>query len=110
MRFQHFAMLDEAEQEVINFHLRMFNHAHNGDFYRARDLPENTIKPLNILVYDDAGKQIGGLMGETQFAYVDTFDYQAPDFYRKVGFEVSGRLDNWDSHGHAKIFLTKQLA
>jgi len=43
-------------------------------------------------------------------AYVDTFDYQAPDFYRKLGYQLVGKLDNWDSHGHAKCFFTKQLA
>ena len=44
-----------------------------------------------------------------QFAYVDTMEYQAPRFYEKLGYIVAGRLPNWDSHGHAKIFLTKAL-
>ena len=43
-------------------------------------------------------------------AYVDTFDYQAPDFYQKLGYQLVGKLENWDSHGHAKCFFTKQLA
>ncbi|HEX4143407.1 MAG TPA: GNAT family N-acetyltransferase [Pirellulales bacterium] len=43
-------------------------------------------------------------------SYVDTLDYQAPDFYRKLGYQLVGRLENWDSHGHAKCFFTKRLA
>jgi GNAT superfamily N-acetyltransferase len=42
-------------------------------------------------------------------AYVDTMDYQAPGFYERMGYAVAGRLENWDSHGHSKLFLTKRL-
>jgi ribosomal protein S18 acetylase RimI-like enzyme len=148
MRYEFVAALDDVQREGINLHLRRFNRAHNATFYQRRDLPENAVKPLYTLAYDAAGVQIGGLMGETQFAwlkisvlavaenvrrrgvgrrlvglaeheakargcqyaYVDTLDYQAPDFYIALGFQVAGRLENWDSHGHAKILLTKQLA
>lgn len=44
-----------------------------------------------------------------RYAYVDTMDYQAPDFYERLGYTIAGRLGDWDSHGHAKIFLIKQL-
>jgi ribosomal protein S18 acetylase RimI-like enzyme len=44
-----------------------------------------------------------------KYSYVDTLDYQAPDFYSKLGYQLVGRLENWDSHGHAKCFFTKQL-
>ena len=44
-----------------------------------------------------------------QFAYVDTLETQAPEFYTRLGYQIVGRLDNWDSHGHAKLFLTKML-
>ena len=36
-------------------------------------------------------------------------DYQAPDFYESLGYTITGRLDDWDSHGHAKLFLVKRL-
>ena len=42
-------------------------------------------------------------------AYLDTMDYQAPEFYLKLGYQITGRLDDWDSHGHTKFFFTKQL-
>jgi GNAT superfamily N-acetyltransferase len=44
-----------------------------------------------------------------KFAYVDTMEYQAPDFYRKLGYESAGTLPNWDSHGNAKWFFIKTL-
>jgi 8-oxo-dGTP pyrophosphatase MutT (NUDIX family)/GNAT superfamily N-acetyltransferase len=40
-------------------------------------------------------------------AYVDTFSYQAPDFYRKLGFEVYGTLDY--PPAHKRYFLSKPL-
>ncbi|PQO46390.1 GNAT family N-acetyltransferase [Blastopirellula marina] len=44
-----------------------------------------------------------------RYLYVDTMQYQAPDFYRRAGFQVVGELPDWDSHGHAKFFLMKQI-
>ncbi len=41
-------------------------------------------------------------------AYLDTFSFQAPDFYKKCGYTEFGRLDNFPS-GHTRSFLTKQL-
>ena len=40
-------------------------------------------------------------------AWLDTFSFQAPDFYRKLGYEVFGELD-W-SGDHRRIFLRKTL-
>ena len=42
-------------------------------------------------------------------SYTDTLDYQAPQFYPACGYRESGRLPNWDSHGHDKIFFIKEL-
>jgi GNAT superfamily N-acetyltransferase len=41
-------------------------------------------------------------------AWVDTFSFQAPGFYRKVGYEVFGELD-W-SPDYKRFFLQKRLA
>jgi ribosomal protein S18 acetylase RimI-like enzyme len=139
--------LSEAELEAVRAPLRQYNHAKNGPFFIAWDLPENAARPLNILAHDAAGTVIGGLLATTQFswlkieiiaiaeawrrrgvgsrvmaaaeteaarrgcryAYLDTMDYHAPDFYRALGYQVAGRLDDWDSHGHAKYFMVKNL-
>jgi GNAT superfamily N-acetyltransferase len=40
--------------------------------------------------------------------YLDTFSFQAPDFYKKHGYIVFGELKNFPA-GHQRFFLTKQL-
>lgn len=43
------------------------------------------------------------------FSLVDTWDFQAEEFYLKNGYERIGEVKNY-WHGHAKIFLRKNLA
>lgn len=42
--------------------------------------------------------------------YVDTMSFQAPVFYEKLGYREVGRYEDWDSHGHDKVYLQKDLA
>lgn len=41
--------------------------------------------------------------------FVDTMSYQAPDFYKRLGYGQVGFIRDWDSHGHDKYFFVKQL-
>ena len=41
-------------------------------------------------------------------AYLDTFSFQAPDFYQRHGYQVFGELKDFPP-GHQRYFLTKQL-
>jgi ribosomal protein S18 acetylase RimI-like enzyme len=41
-------------------------------------------------------------------AYLDTFSFQAPGFYKKHGYQVFGELPDFPP-GHQRYFLTKQL-
>jgi GNAT superfamily N-acetyltransferase len=41
-------------------------------------------------------------------AYLDTFSFQAPDFYKQHGYQVFGELQDFPP-GHRRYFLTKQL-
>ena len=43
-----------------------------------------------------------------EYAYLDTFSFQAPGFYKKHGYEVFGELNNFPP-GHRRYFLSKQL-
>lgn len=40
-------------------------------------------------------------------AHLDTFDFQAKDFYLKHGYEIFGELDG--PEGHKKYFMKKKL-
>ena len=42
------------------------------------------------------------------FSLVDTWDFQAEEFYLKNGYEQIGEIKNY-WHGHSKIFLRKKL-
>lgn len=41
-------------------------------------------------------------------AYLDTFSFQAPDFYLQHGYHVFGELKDFPP-GHQRYYLTKQL-
>ena len=40
--------------------------------------------------------------------YLDTFSFQAPEFYKKHGYQVFGELPDFPA-GHQRYFLTKGL-
>jgi GNAT superfamily N-acetyltransferase len=41
-------------------------------------------------------------------AYLDTFSFQAPEFYQQHGYRVFGQLDDFPV-GHQRYYLKKQL-
>lgn len=41
-------------------------------------------------------------------AYLDTFSFQVPDFYKQHGYQVFGELRDFPA-GHQRYFLTKPL-
>lgn len=49
-----------------------------------------------------------GLKRKCKYAYVDTYSFQALDFYKKIGYEVFGQLDDFPE-GHQRYFLKKSI-
>ncbi|WP_265032735.1 GNAT family N-acetyltransferase [Wolbachia endosymbiont (group A) of Sicus ferrugineus] len=42
-------------------------------------------------------------------ASLNTFDFQAPDFYLKLGYEIFAVLDDCPAKGHKRYYLKKSL-
>ncbi len=59
-------------------------------------------KELLSLAEDEA-RQRGA-----KFSYLDTFSFQAPEFYKKQGYEIFGQLDDFPT-GHQRYYLKKTL-
>lgn len=43
-----------------------------------------------------------------EHAYLDTFSFQAPDFYKRHGYQIFGELPDFPP-GHLRYYLTKEL-
>ena len=56
-----------------------------------------------LMMAEDEGRKRGA-----KKAYLDTFSFQAPEFYKKYGYEVFGELSDFPA-GHRRFFLTKTL-
>jgi ribosomal protein S18 acetylase RimI-like enzyme len=41
--------------------------------------------------------------------HLDTHSYQAPAFYRRLGYEAIGELPSWPGADHVRIFFRKRL-
>ncbi len=128
---------DDAAWEVIGGGISNFNLSHAGS---------DAATPLCIVLRDEAGETLGGLIGDTYYdwlyvslmfvkddlrgqgygeklllraeeeartrgvkdVYLDTFSFQAPGFYKKLGYRVFGELVDFPP-GHTRHFMTKRL-
>ena len=56
-----------------------------------------------LTLAEDEARQRGA-----KHVYLDTFSFQAPDFYKKYGYQVFGVLPDYPA-GHQLYFMTKEL-
>jgi GNAT superfamily N-acetyltransferase len=56
-----------------------------------------------LLHLEQAGKERGA-----RLALLDTFSFQAPGFYERLGYQTFGLIEGYGGH-HAKHFMRKQL-
>lgn len=133
----HIGYLEQPAWEIIGRGIREFNTQQAGDghaIYLCYVLfaPDETIVGgiigethwnwlfINLVWIKDGlrrcgfGEQLlmaaeaeGRRRGATN-AYLDTFSFQAPDFYKKHGYEVFGLLEDFPP-GHCRYYLTKRL-
>lgn len=95
-----------------------------------RQRPGANYRSYGFLLKDETGTIIGGLTGYALYEWMfvqylsvaeqargrglggmwlETFDFQAPDFYRKVGFVEFGAIENHPS-GSRRIFFQKRFS
>lgn len=67
--------------------------------YRKEGLGSKLLKEA-----EDIGKEKG-----CHLIHLDTFDFQAKDFYLKYGYEVFGTLDNCPKDNHKRYFMKKEI-
>jgi len=56
-----------------------------------------------LAMVEDEARKLGA-----KSVYLDTFSFQAPDFYKKHGYHVFGELHDFPT-GHQRYFMTKAL-
>jgi ribosomal protein S18 acetylase RimI-like enzyme len=86
-------MLDHEVEDLrpaMTTPLRVYNREQNPVFFAARDEPANAPRPIYIVLYDDAGEIAGGLIGQSQFAWlkIEIMSVRADLRRRGVGSEL----------------------
>jgi GNAT superfamily N-acetyltransferase len=66
--------------------------------FRRQGIGRELIKRAEALALEQACDAI----------YLDSFDYQAPGFYEKLGFKVFGKLEDYPP-GHQRFYLVKRI-
>ena len=56
-----------------------------------------------LAMAEEKGRELGA-----QNAYLDTFSFQALDFYKKYGYQIFGKLEDFPV-GHQRYYMTKEL-
>ena len=56
-----------------------------------------------LIQVEDKARELGA-----RKAYLDTFTFQAPEFYQRHGYQVFGELQNFPT-GHQRYYMTKEL-
>src|SRR3954463_12925697 len=57
-------------EEAVNAELREHNLSNNAKLWAALDRPEHAAWPLNVIAFDGDDRVVGGLFGETRFAWL----------------------------------------
>lgn len=83
--------------------LNAWNCLHIDFLWVDRDHRRDGLGSRILSETEKASKEFGGYL-----VYLDTFDFQAKDFYLKQGYRIFGTLENCPP-GHTKYFLEKSL-
>ncbi|MCP1312471.1 GNAT family N-acetyltransferase [Paenibacillus tyrfis] len=108
----------DASYDFINFIVKNENQEIIGGLL-SRRFGEGIF--IEMLWVDEGSRKLGlgsrllqeieqaGRQQDVKLIYLDTFSFQAPDFYKRHGFEVFGTLEDFPVQGCTKYFLKKTL-
>lgn len=83
----------EIVYEWLNIHL----------LWVRQDLRHMGFGSQLLVLAEDEARERGALN-----AFLDTFSFQAPDFYKKHGYQIFGQLQDFPK-GHKRYYFTKHL-
>jgi GNAT superfamily N-acetyltransferase len=72
-------------QESLHALLLTYNRLNNPVFFANRELPEHASRPLYVVALDSVGYVAGGLMAETQFAWLKVSIMVVADEHQRTG-------------------------
>jgi GNAT superfamily N-acetyltransferase len=98
-------VLHAPDQEVVGGVLGeiYWNWFHLDLLWLKDDLRGHGYGHRLLIAAEDEARQRGA-----KNVFLDTFSFQAPDFYKKHGYLIFGELQDFPL-GHQRYFLTKQL-
>lgn len=87
--------MDDATRDAVLVVLQKYNRLRNPEFFERRDQPEHLPRPANAIVLDANGEVAGGLLGETQFAWLKITYLAVAEHARGqgVGRELVGMVE-----------------
>ena len=99
-----FMLIDEAGAAIGGLWARSYyDWLHVGLLFVPESLRGQGIGRKLLALGEDEARAIGATG-----IWLDTFSFQAPDFYPRHGFQTIGRLDAYPGP-HSRIFFTKRL-
>lgn len=97
--------LRDADQEIVGGVLGevYWNWFHLDLLWVREDLRGRGYGDRLLTTAEDEARRRGAKQ-----VFLDTFSFQAPDFYRQRGYQVFGELPDFPA-GHTRYFMAKQL-
>lgn len=96
---------DESGTTQGGLHGRIFGHWLFVELLVVPEAARGQGMGLKLMNMAEAVARDKGCVG----VWLDTFSFQAPDFYQKLGYSVFGELKDYPP-GHSRFFLQKRFA
>lgn len=98
-------MLEDSDGEILGGVIGMtyWNWLYISLMWLPEDLRGQGYGQKLLALAEEEGRHCGA-----QYSYLDTFSFQAPEFYKKFGYQEFGELEDFPP-GHTRHFMEKDL-